>query len=66
MKTKYSNILEQQKSHFSRKLKQQGVEETHERTTMSRELLKREMKNYSQLWKNKENNINRNISQVIS
>ena len=33
---------------------------------MSRELLKREMKNYSHLWKNKENNIKRNISQVIS
>lgn len=32
---------------------------------MSRELLKREMENYSHLWKNKENNINRNISQVI-
>ncbi len=33
---------------------------------MSRELLRREMKNYSHLWKNKENNIKRNISQVIS
>ena len=62
MRTKYRNILDFQKSQFIKKLKQQGTEEVHDRPSMSRELIKREMENYSQLWKSKENNVKRNIS----